>query len=250
MGLPRARKPDYDRVVRAWLAVGSLALTVLLAGCGGSSHSTAGTGYAPQPNGERSKFPDQIITDAIAAADSAKSVHISGSVINSGKPLKLDLDLVTGKGGAGTVTLNGLTFQIVRIGSKAYFKADATFWRHFGGAALGAALSGRWIEASATSGDLASLTPITDVEQLFQSVLGSHGPLEKAANTVAIGGQPTIGIIDSGQGATVFIAADGEPYPLKLLQSGGGSVVFERWNAEPALTAPAGALDFDKLKKG
>jgi hypothetical protein len=246
--------------MRVRLLAVSFALTAMLAGCGGSSPSTTSTitstaetttepiPYAPLPNGEKGKFPDQIVTDAIAAATSATTVHITGSVTNQGKPLKLDLNLVTGKGGSGTVTVNGLTFQIIRIGPKAYFKGDAQFWSHFGGTGLGAILNGRWIEASAVTGDLASFTPLTDVKELFTSVLGAHGPLLKGSDAVKIDGKPAIGIVDTGQSATLFIAANGAPYPLKLEQKDGGLVTFDNWNASVSLQAPKGAVELDKLK--
>ncbi len=234
----------------------AVAVAALLAGCGGSSNSPTASStstaspYAPLPNGEASKFPDTIINDAIAAASGATTVHIVGSVSNAGKPLKLDLDLATGKGGAGTVTANGLAFQIVRIGAKAYFKGGAAFWSHFGASGLGTLLNGRWIEASATTGDLASFTPLTDVKQLFTSVLGSHGPLEKATNQLMINGQAAIAIIDSGSNDTIFVAANGPPYPLKLAQKDGGSVTFDRWNQPVSLQAPKNAVELDKLKPG
>jgi hypothetical protein len=230
------------------------AVATLLAGCGGSSSSpaTASTStdspYVPLPNGELAKFPDTIVDDAIAAASNAKAVHILGSVSDHGKPLKLNLNLVTGKGGYGTVAINGLTFQIVRIGDKAYFKGDATFWSHFGGGALGTVLNGRWIEASATTGDLASFTPLTDVKQLFSGVLGSHGPLQKASQTVKANGKDAVAIVDSGLGTTLFVAADGPAYPIGLEEKGGGTVTFDRWNESISLVAPKNAVELDKLK--
>jgi hypothetical protein len=243
--------------LRALVTVAALA--TLLAGCGGSSNSPttsstlpAGTSttspYAPLPNGEAAKLPDTIVDDAIAAASRATTVHIIGSVLNVGKPLKLDLNLANGKGGAGTVTVNGLTFDMVRIGTNAYFKGGPSFWSHFGGSGLGTQLNGRWIEASATTGDLASFTPLTNLKELFTSVLGSHGPLQKATNQLTINGKPAIAIIDSGSNDTLFIAANGPPYPLKLVEKDGRSVSFDDWNQPVSLQAPTNAVELDKLK--
>jgi hypothetical protein len=233
--------------------------TALLSGCGGSSSSptTSSTSlpststtspYAKLPNGEAAKFADTIVDDAIAAASRATSVHIAGSVLNAGKPLKLDLNLANGQGGAGTVAVNGLAFNMIRIGTKAYFKGGPAFWSHFGGSGLGTQLNGRWIEASATTGDLATFTPLTDLKELFTSVLGTHGPLEKATNQLKINGEPAIAIVDSGSNDTLFIAADGPPYPLKLAEKDGDSVTFDRWNQSVSLQAPANAVELDKLK--
>ena len=239
----------------------AVAAAALLSGCGGSSSSTTTSStstpststtspYALLPNGEAAKFADTIVDDAIAAASGATAVHIVGSVTNAGKPLKLNLNLVNGKGGAGTVTVNNLMFNIVRIGPKAYFKGGVAFWSHFGGSGLGTQLNGRWIEASATTGDLASFTPLTDLKELFTSVLGTHGPLEKATNQLKINGEPAIAIVDSGSNDTLFVAADGPPYPLKLAEKDGGVVTFDRWNQPVSLEAPKNAVELDKLKPG
>jgi hypothetical protein len=239
----------------------AVAVAALLSGCGSSSSSPTtsstpvdGTSttspYASLPNGEAAKFADTIVDDAIAAASTATSVHIVGSVLNAGKPLKLDLNLANGQGGTGMVTVNGLAFNTIRIGTKAYFKGGAAFWSHFGGSGLGTQLNGRWVEASATTGDLASFTPLTDLKELFTSVLGTHGPLEKATNQLKINGEPAIAIIDSGSNNTLFIAADGPPYPLKLAEKDGHSVTFDRWNQPVSLEAPANAAELDKLKPG
>jgi len=255
----RPREPDANVFTIVGMRVGAfvtaVAIAALLTGCGGSTNSsTSNTStasqYAPLPNGEAGKFPDTIVNDAIAAATASKGVHIVGSVTNAGKPLKLNLNLVTGQGGSGTVTTNGLTFQIIRIGAKAYFKAGAAFWSHFGASGLGAQLNGHWIEASATTGDLASLTPLTDVTQLFTSVLGSHGPLQKAAGNVTANGQAAVALIDSGLGSTLLIAANGPPYPLGLEEKGGGVVTFDHWDQPISLQAPKNALELDKLQPG
>jgi hypothetical protein len=231
----------------------------VLAGCGGSSPSSTSTTtsteittspapYAPLPNGEAGKFPDTIVADAIAAANKSTGVHIVGSVDTAGKPLKLDLNLVTGEGGSGTITANGLTFQMIRIGAKAYFMGDAKFWSHFGGGALGTTLDGKWIEASAVTGDLATFTPLTSVKQLFSAVLGAHGPLERATGTIKANGQAVLAVIDSGSEATMLIAANGPPYPVGLEEKGGGVVTFDHWNHATPLTAPKNAIELAKLK--
>jgi hypothetical protein len=239
----------------------AVAVGALLSGCGSSSSSptTSSTSaastptkspYAALPNGEKAKFADTIVDDAIVAAGRATSVHIVGSVLNAGKPLKLDLNLANGTGGAGTVTVNGLTFDMIRIGTKAYFKGGPAFWSHFGGTGLGTQLNGRWIEASATTGDLAAFTPLTDLKELFTSVFGTHGPLEKAINQLRINGVPAIVLIDSGSNNTLFVAADGPPYPLKLAEKDGHAVTFDRWNQSVSLEAPKNAVELDKLKPG
>ena len=53
------------------------------------------------------------------------------------------------------------------------------------------------IVSSASTGKLASFTPLTDLSTLMSTTLGKHGTLEKG-NTTTIGGQPAIAVKDTG----------------------------------------------------
>jgi hypothetical protein len=216
------------------------AAAALLAGCGGGTKG----------NGEAGKPPGQIVTDAQAAAGNATSVHVFGSGTASGSALKLDLYLVKGKGGRGHLTANGLSFDLVRIGNRAYFRGDAAFWRQFGGDAAVALLNGRWLSAPADQGDFASFAPLTDISKLFDAILGNHGTLEKGKAT-KVDGQPAVSVVDRGKsGGTLYVAATGQPYPLEVVSPTAkhGAVHFASWNATVKLTAPPNPVDINKLK--
>src|SRR5581483_525523 len=215
------------------------AAAALLAGCGGS-----------KGNGEAGKTPQQIVSDAEAAAKNASTVHVFGSGTANGAALKLDLYLVKGKGGRGHLTANGLSFDLIRIGNRAYFRGDASFWRQFGGAAAATLLKGRWLSAPANQGDFAAFAPLTDIAKLFDSILGSHGSLTKGEKT-KVDGQPVIGVVDKGKtGGTLYVATTGSPYPLEVLSPSAehGAVHFADWNANVSLSAPANPVDINKLK--
>ena len=159
--------------------------------------------------------------------------------------------MVAGKGGEGHLVVNGLSFDIVRIGDRAYFRGDETFWRQFGGGDVVELLKGRWVEAPANTGDLASLRPLTDIEQLFEGILGDHGTLEKGEKT-DVDGAPAIAVEDTSKGGTLHVATEGEPYPLEMVgpDDSPGSIVFDEWNEEHALEAPADTVDLAKLQSG
>src|SRR5690242_9922251 len=97
------------RLVRmlAFAALCVLAAALALAGCGGSSSSG---------NGIESKSPQQILEATKSAASTASSVHIKGSIVSSGKPISLDMELLAGKGGKGTISQEGFTIQLVQTG--------------------------------------------------------------------------------------------------------------------------------------
>src|SRR5690349_8919126 len=132
-------------------ALALLLIAVLLAGCGGSKKESSSS------NGEASKSANQVLADARAAATNASSTHVSGSIVSSGTPIKLDLSMVSGKGAKGSMSTNGLSFNLVRVGDTLYIRGTDEFYKHFAGAAVAQLLHGKWLKASATQGQLKSL---------------------------------------------------------------------------------------------
>jgi hypothetical protein len=214
------------------------ALLLVLAGCGGGSSS----------NGEARKPAEQVVEDARRAAVAATSVHMRGRITDEGKPLSLDLVLVKGRGGKGTMSENGLRFELVRVGDAAYIRGSDAFVKALAGSDAAATLvHGRWLKGSASSGELAALTPLTDPEQLFEGALGNHGKLENRGE-VELNGQKVVEIADTTQGGKLYVAAEGEPLPIAL--HGGrnqGRLTFGDWNAAATVTAPEGAVDLSQF---
>jgi hypothetical protein len=213
-----------------------LAALVVVAGCGGSS------------SGEAQKSAAQILTDTKAAAQSATSVHYVGTINQNGSSLHLDMQLVAGKGGKGTITIGGHKIDIVRIGQKVYFKGDEAFYRQYAGKAAAQLLAGKWIAAPSTSGNFASFTPLTDIGKLF-GLIKTKGTTSKGAQST-VDGQKVIAITSSVPGTgTIYVATTGKPYPVELAGPSGkaGSLHFSDWNGTVTLVAPSGAIDLSKL---
>jgi hypothetical protein len=228
-------------VRRAAIALAGLAL--LAGGCGGGGSSS---------NGEASADPQTVVDDAQAAALGAKGVHVSGTIVDSGQKLTIDLDLVKDKGGRGTFSEQGLTFQVVRVGDTLYIKGSDAFYRKFAGEVAAQLLHDRWLSGPATTGRLASITPLTDLAKLFKGALSSHGKLTNKGET-AYKGQRAVEIFDhSADGGTLFVAATGKPYPLAIQspQAGkNGTIAFDEWNQTVTISAPKDAVDVSKLGK-
>jgi hypothetical protein len=217
---------------------------VLLAGCGGPSS-------AP-PNGEASKSGTRVLADAQKAATSASSLHVSGNIKSSGTPLSLDLSLDKGKGATGSMKENGLEFDLIRVGDTVYIRGSDAFLQHFAGAAA-SLLKGKWLKASATKGQLASLTPLTSPAALFGAIGSGHGTLENEGETT-YNGEKAVEILDTGDNSKLYVAVTGKAYPIAIVgggkQGNSGSLSFDRWNAPVSLSAPKGALDISKLGAG
>jgi hypothetical protein len=216
-------------------AVPSLVLVLALAGCGGSSS-----------NGEAKKPAAQVVADARRAALRAPIVHVVGAGVDNGTPLKLDLWLADGRG-KGHLEENGAGFDVVRVGGTIYVRGSSAFLKRFAGRAAAALLHDRWLKAPATTGRLAALAPLTDKRQFVQASLGQHGKLENRGATER-GSRKVVRIADTTQGGSLFVAAEGTPYPVAL--AGGraqGNVTFSGWEAHEPISAPRGAIDLSRL---
>lgn len=215
-----------------------LALAVL-AGCGGSSSG----------NNVASKSATEILTESKAAADSASSVHVSGAIRSGAAPVTIDLDLAAGKGARGEISENGASFKLILVGGTAYISGSKAFYRSLGGAAAAQLLDGKWLKASATSGEFASFNSLGNMRQLIDTTLAAHGTLTKGA-TSTINGQQAIAITDTNKTGTLYVATTGKPYPIAITKGGSenGKITFSNWNQPVTITAPPNSVDLSELK--
>jgi hypothetical protein len=214
-----------------------------IVGCGGSSSSSG--------NGVAAKSPAEILQATKTAASAAASVHIAGSIVSEGKPISLNMELVAGKGGKGTIAQEGFSIDLVQVGGNVYINGSDAFYKHVAGATAAQLLHGKWLKAPAGSGELASLSSLTNLSKLVDAALANHGSLAKDSQTT-VNGQQVVGLKDTSKGGTLYVATTGSPYPIEIVKSGseGGKVVFDRWNKPVTLSAPAGSIDISKLQSG
>ena len=223
------------------LALALVLTAVLLAGCGSSKK-------APAANDEASKPPAQVLTDAKSAATQASSAHVAGSIRSSGAPITIDLSTARNKGAKGSMSTNGLSFDLVRIGDTLYIRGSDAFLKHFAGAAAARLLHGKWLKASATHGRLRSLAPLTSLAALFGGITTHHGRLVNDSKST-YKGQPVVVIRDTSDNSRLYVAATGKPYPVALVGSKKqpGTITFGDWNKSVSLSAPSGAIDISKF---
>jgi hypothetical protein len=222
------------------LAGSLLALAVpALVGCGSSSSG----------NGVASKSAEEIVGEARKAADSASSVHVSGSVNSGGSPVALDLSMAAGSGASGQISQNGSTFKIIVAGGDAYISGSSAFYSKLGGSAAAQLLSGKWLKVPVSTPEFASFASLTNMRKLLDTVLVGHGQLEKGSTTT-IAGQQAIAVKDTTRGGTLYVATTGKPYPLQIVKSGSeaGTISFEKWDEPVSVSAPASSVDLSELK--
>lgn len=185
---------------------------------------------------------------ALSAVNTAKTAHIAGSVVSGGTPISLNLDLVSGKGGRGQMSQGGLGFKIEVVGKEVYINGSSAFWRHFGGAAAVALLNGKWLKAPA-SGQFESLAQLSNLHQLVDTLLTKHGALVKGGKST-INGQKAVGVRDTKNHATLYVATTGKAYPLEVLKTGSqaGRLTLSRYNQSVTLTPPSNAIDISQFQ--
>lgn len=215
-----------------------LVALVALSSCGGSSS-----------NSIASKSAEQIVSESKVAADAATSVHVSGSLQSGGTPVTLDLNLVAGKGARGEISQNGASFKLILVGGTAYISGSPAFYRSLGGTAAAQLFEGKWLKASATTGEFASFSQLADMRKLIDTTLTGHGALAKGATTV-VNGQTAIAVTDTSKNGTLYVVTTGKPYPIELSKGGSesGKISFDRWDQAVAIAAPAASVDLAALK--
>ena len=221
--------------------VPALAGAVLLAGCASG---------AARGNGLQAKSPTQIMVAAEAAAMAAASVHVAGSIVSDGKPISLNMELVSEKGGKGRVSLDGLGFRLIDVDGALYVNGGNAFYTSFAGATAARVLRGKWLKG-AQSAAMAPLAALARLRSLLNITLASHGPLARASNAT-VEGRQAVALSDPVNDGTLYVAATGAPYPLEIVRHGGdaGRLVFDRWNQAVSLAVPTNAIDVKQLQSG
>jgi len=228
--------------MRAFLAGTLLLVALAAAGCRGSSSRS---------NGEASKPAQQVLADAVHAAKGATSFHVSAHVHfqDTGAPFSFDMTLVKGKGGTASFGSGPQKVDSLVIGTDAYLKADADFWKN--GVVLGAAIAqkyaGRWVKVPPTDSRFIDYVNFADSGQSFASLTSSQGAITNNNGTTTYKGQRVVEI-DGPKLGTVYVAATGTAYPVAIVHAGarGGTITFDRWNRSVTLAAPADAIDFGR----
>ncbi|MDN3026578.1 hypothetical protein [Streptomyces sp. S.PB5] len=213
--------------------------------------ATGLTGCSDDPdegtNGVGKLPADQIQAKTKAAAESADTVRLSGNVVTSGRTYKLDMRLKD-DGASGSVTSEGATFGLLRIGEQLYLKADSEFWTHEDGkdsddshtdTAAADKLDGKYVKVPQGDPSYKKFSGFTDKDVLLSGLLTLHGELstdgyheQSGTRTIRITG-------DEGSGGKLDVSLEGVAYPLRLERAGGaGTLTFSGWDASFTLEKP------------
>lgn len=226
---------------RTPIAVATAALFLLggVAGCSTSSttpsESSASPTAAATPNGVEKKEAKQILADSRAAAAAASSVTVAVERDNGGSTVRTDLSL-SADGSTGTLGQpDGQSVEVIGTADAYYVKGGA--FAQSLGADAAASLDGKWLMIPKDNPAAQSFAGLGSVKEFADTTLAAPEDLKKLPVT-DIDGMQAVGL-ESAQG-TLWIATEGEPYPLKITAPKGqsGSLTMSGWNQPVTITPP------------
>lgn len=187
------------RTLRAATALAALAVA---SACGGG-------------NGVAELEASTILDKAVTAGKEAETTHVKGQLTRGSQSFALDLRLAD-KGATGTLTVEGNTMELRRLGQKMYLKADRTFYASQGApVAARKQLAGKWLQLRTSVSGSGQLATFTKPDQLFSQFLDTGDSVTKG-NRTEVRDTPAIELNISEKRGTMLVALEGKPYPLQL----------------------------------
>ncbi|MGZ4651332.1 MAG: hypothetical protein ACXV3A_12445 [Kineosporiaceae bacterium] len=195
--------------------------------------------WTPAPGETRSAA--QLLQAARDAFSGASSVHVTGTAVRGSDAYIVDVRMAGATGGTATINTSGQTVDVTRIGDVAYVGGDLAFWRGITGDDNQARqMVGTHVRTGASEGNFASFVQLTQ-PSTFAAALpdpaksATVGPMSRIRGTTAVG-------VRDSSGSTIYLAASGPAYPLRLDGLARGQVVFldfSDYGARVPLPAPS-----------
>ncbi|ONK13621.1 hypothetical protein [Streptomyces sp. MP131-18] len=193
--------------------------------------------------------PDEIAqaaADALTSVDSLRMATVGDtSAIGFGMDLHLDTDGTC----QGSVTAPGAgSVELLMSGEEVWMKPDSQFWENGMGAsdpALISLVDGSYLHGTTSDPELSQMAGTCALDEFF----GELGPTGSAGDNVTAdpqtehNGVPVIPIHEEsgGEVTTIFVAAEGEPYPLLMRTQADGTpmeIEFSDFNEPVAFEEP------------
>lgn len=208
--------------------------------------------------GAAATSPKQTVLDAIAASKAVSAVHVIGSVTTGSQNIGVNVYATNANAGEGSISINGATVKIVRLGARVYFNADTAFWTSQAGASA-AAYANKWVYTSAAGTDGKSFSQFLGATALFKQILSgskvNQSVFTAGANTT-VGGVPVLAINGSdstdGTSGVIYVARQGKPYLIELKttnSSGTGTLKFSGYNQSVHPKTPPHAISLVQLEQ-
>ncbi len=213
-----------------WSAGSAAVVAVLLvAGCSGGGSGTAGPGGSSSPGVSASARPPPdaaaLPKQVKSAMKNATSFHISAVVTQGGSKVSADLSMTRSGDMSGTMSVNQTPVKVLVTQGQAYLKVTSGLLKSQNlPTAACALICGKYLKVPASQAK--SMLNGMDMSSFLGQV---SVPRLTNVRTVTVNGQPAWQMRAS-DGSTVYVAAHGPPYPLRLTKDS-SHADFTQWNA-------------------
>jgi hypothetical protein len=215
----------------------------LVAGCGSSSGPSSNSGAS---NGIANQSASDILTAAINAIKSARSVTLSGTYGSGAQGVQIKSGTFFSSGDVdASLVINGASAHLIKIGTVDYLNADAAFWTAQSMPSADVSkLAGIWVRVPDAATHIGASLALSNIA----TGLATHAGTVTKGTTSTVNGQAVVSIMSSTNG-TLYVATVGTPYPVEATKPGssGGTLTFSNWNSASAPTAPAGSKSLREL---
>ena len=212
---------------------------VVLVGCGGTSRPSE-----PANNGEQHKAGPVVAADAADALQRAGAVAIEAR----DKLSTSSLSLQTPMEAKGFIQLEGAEppgTRFVSVDSRIYVNGDRDYWVSVGLSPSAAGkVNNKWLRLPATAIDSPYFRAIR-FDDLVKSLRVPSGKTYKPeVSTTTVSGKAALRV-ETADGSVLFVAATGDPVPLRLEQKGTNpeTIDFGQWGQRTTVAAPIQFVD-------
>lgn len=235
--------------MRTRAATAAVLTALFVPACGGGSDDGGPAATDGPTAGTTTEEPrrsgPQLVEAAADALEESGAVRVRGTATGDGAEVPVDLFL-RGDDLTGTVGLSGRTVEIVRVDGELYARAPAGFYEDRGVPGFVAGqVDDVWVivpEGQAEELDAVSVAAFAD------ELRARAGEAREDVRAGELAGQPVL-VVTGADGASVRVAAEGEPYPLRI-SSAEGDFRLDRFGSDRTVEAPGSALDVGGLVPG
>lgn len=250
-------------------SVAALATLVVLAAAAalGGWLSTRGSSTGATATSTSARQAGRLVSGALDAARAAGSFHYVSSSTSSAVT-QLTVGDAGATAGRQVITLGGDTFNVLVVGSAAYFEGDAAAMVENLSVPISVAQAhaGQWVSLASGDAPYASVYAAVTTSDALRDNITFTPRTELGTSTLA--GQRVIGVRGSMKGipgatgkgtAVLYMSATGRHLPVRYVERGtlkgsdGSatslqfSIDFSAWGEPVPVTAPPGALSFASL---
>lgn len=205
----------------------------------------AGSNDASQ-NGIAELAPDKALDRAIEAMEETGSYRVNGTTTSGNT---IDLAFKVGVGSAGTID-SGNPMQLVSADGSVYVSGDAETMEALVGADVDETIADKWLPITEES--TANFEIFSDGATFADAVLGAGAPTD-TTGVEKVEGELAVGLVFPETGGTLWVAANGEPLPLRFEEKGAsaekGILTFSDFGGEVDVSPPSEGELLDTAQK-